>query len=201
MDREADSTNLTEPFVFRAVKAGGTDADAKTGGFWSASYYIVRPNGADTSSILSSSAIPSPAPPSSIASLASSVWSSSEKQQTPVPSSLQSGTIPSPSAVLESPAPSSGVSQGAVVGLAAGLSIAFVIIVSILGVVFWRRRKTGQNKPSAPPVAGMYREDEGAPKPGYSAPIVHEVYVRPEEVEGSRAVFELPTERGMHKIR
>tara|TARA_R110002003_G_scaffold1926_9_gene23767 strand:- start:5241 stop:5396 length:156 start_codon:yes stop_codon:yes gene_type:complete len=46
-------------------------------------------------------------------------------------------------------------------------------------------------------VQGKY---EDAPKSGYYTPAQHEVYVRPEEMEGSRRVFELPTEKGMPRI-
>jgi hypothetical protein len=46
-------------------------------------------------------------------------------------------------------------------------------------------------------VQGKY---EDAPKSGNYTPAQHEVYVRPEEMEGSRPVFELPTEKGTPRI-
>ncbi|ORY11046.1 hypothetical protein BCR34DRAFT_565880 [Clohesyomyces aquaticus] len=151
--------SLTNPFVFRDVNAVGSDEEAKGGGFWSTSYFIMR-NQICSSSRPSVS--PSSAPPkfvSTVSSVSSTVSLTStkpftESTESAILSSLTlTSSLPSPSQnTLDAPTSQirGGVSKGAVTGLAVALSLSAIIILA--GIIFYIRRHKRKTLASVSPL-------------------------------------------------
>jgi hypothetical protein len=179
----ANEDNLTEPYVFRGVDAGGTNNEVKIGGFWSASYYITR-FGAGTSKVASSFASSSTS--SSLVSLTpsrtrdviattqSQVLASEEASHAPVQSPVAPGT--------------GGLEKKTVVGVAVGVIVAVLLVFGGLAYAWyrWQWPKVVKKTAVVAPAQQEHIKDNGLTL------VAHEVYVSPAEMEGSKTVFELP---------
>lgn len=184
-----DERNLTEPFVFRVVNGQGSNEEVALGGFWSASFYIWRVDGARSGVASTSSAAATSFITSSMFSIMASPTLAS-REQAPTNSTMMGEAVATESEASQTPmyAPAESRSRRTVTGLAVGFSVTFFVITVALVYLYSRRRhykvrvsEAPESNGHAPPIAEEKTRD-----------VVQEVYVSPTELEGSKILFELP---------
>lgn len=151
-----EETNLTDPFVFRIVDAGGTEDEQLDGGFWSSSFFIIRDATSDTT-VSPTPTVSAITPIQSSPSSTSPPPTRSSTESTPSSTNLSSPSSATTQAIESG---GSGLSSGAIAGISIGIAIAVVALAAI-GFWYGRRRRGARDRPDH----HRHQPDESPPKP------------------------------------
>ncbi|KAI4721958.1 hypothetical protein E4T48_01834 [Aureobasidium sp. EXF-10727] len=155
--------NCSEPFLLRAVNAGGDDYEQQHGGFYSYQFWIKPADGTTQTTTVPFTTVSTkadlvPTVPSTSTSSPSSTSISTGSTSLSAPTTASIATPTPSSTSTNSSAPTSGTTPTVAIGVGVGAGVAAALIC--LGAfLLWRRRhRRNKNAHTHPPPIEMYEQ-------------------------------------------